>query len=235
MAKKKAKKAAKKAVKKATKKSRPGVTKKAAPKKAAKKATKKAVKKATKKAAPKKAVKKAVKKVAKKSRPGVTKKAAKKASANKPVAKPEPKQNILNVYLTFNGNCEEAFNMYRSVFGGNFAMVSRFKEMPPQEGQPALPEHLANMLMHISLPISKETMLMGSDADEALGSPAITAGNNFSISISAIDEKEADRLYAALSDGGNAVMPMAMQFWGSYFGMLVDRFGINWMISAGRM
>jgi PhnB protein len=221
-----AKKKAKKAVKKAAKKSAKKAVKKAA-KKAPKKAAKKAAKKATKKAAPKKAAKKAAPKKA-------AKKAVKKAAAKAPAARPEPKKNTVNVYLNFKGNCEEAFNHYRSVFGGSFGYVGRFNEMPPQEGQPPMPEHVANMIMHISLPVSKETTLMGSDALEGMG-PDVIFGNNFAVSVNAISEKEADRLYAGLAAGGHATMPMSKQFWGSYFGMLTDRFGINWMISAGGM
>ena len=137
----------------------------------------------------------------------------------------------VNTYLTFNGNCEEAFLFYQSVFGGEFPYVGRFNEMPPQEGMPPMSNEFKNRIMHISLPISKETSIMGSDTGGEWAAD-FKQGNNFSISINTDSQKEADRLYAALSKGGNATMPMSNTFWGSYFGMLTDAFGINWMISV---
>lgn len=136
----------------------------------------------------------------------------------------------VNVYLTYDGNCEEAFNFYKSVFGGEFTYVGRFKEMPPQEGQPPLPDDMGNRIMHISLPVSKETSLMGSDTGGEWASSYLQ-GNNFSISINAESKEEADRLYNGLSAGGQATMPMDKTFWGDYFGMFTDKFGINWMVS----
>jgi PhnB protein len=136
----------------------------------------------------------------------------------------------INVYLTFNGYCEEAFNFYKSVFGGEFHTISRFKEMPPMEGMSYPPEE-AERLMHISLPISKETVLMGSDSSLSFG-PPLVIGNNYSISVNVDSEKEADRIFNALSDGGKVGMPMGKTFWGSYFGMFTDKYGINWMISS---
>lgn len=137
----------------------------------------------------------------------------------------------INVYLTFNGNCEEAFNFYKSVFGGEFQYLGRFGEMPPQEGMPPVPEAAKNLIMHVSLPISNETVLMGSDASESFGQK-VDMGNNFSISINTDSKEEADRLFNALSAGGKVVMPMNNTFWGAYFGMLQDPFGINWMVNV---
>lgn len=137
----------------------------------------------------------------------------------------------INIYLTFNGNCLEVFDFYKSVFGGEYPYVGRFSEMPPQEGMPPLSEEDQNKIMHMSLPISKETILMGSD----IAGPWATSykvGNNFSISIGTDTHEEADRLMAELSAGGKVTMPMDKTFWGSYFGMLTDKFGINWMISV---
>lgn len=136
----------------------------------------------------------------------------------------------LNVYLIFNGNCEEAFNFYKSVFGGEFFTVSRFKEMPADAGKKPSPEE-GEKLMHISLPISKETFLMGSDTGGEWATN-YSAGNNFSMSINTDTREEADRLFKGLSNGGLSTMPMAKTFWGSYFGMLTDKFGINWMVSV---
>lgn len=137
----------------------------------------------------------------------------------------------INPYLTFNGNCEEAFNFYKSVFGGEFPYVGRYGEMPPQEGIPPMTAEQKNKIMHISLPISKETTLMGSDTGGDWASN-FKEGTNFSISINTDQIKEADRLFTALSEEGKVTMPMNKTFWGSYFGMLTDKFGINWMISG---
>jgi PhnB protein len=185
-------------------------------KKKAKKAVKKAVKKVAKKAS-KKAVKKTVKKPAKK--------------AGKPSAKKiaVPRTTSINPYLTFPGNCEDAFNFYKSVFGGKFQYVGRFNEMPTEDGKP-MPEAEANKIMHISLPISGDSILMGSDSSDAFGH-ITTVGNNFSISILAESTAKADKLFNGLAASGNAIMPMSKTFWGSYFGMLVDKFGIQWMVS----
>ena len=136
---------------------------------------------------------------------------------------------LINVYLNFNGNCEEAFNFYKSVFGGDFAYLGRFKDMPPQNGKTVSGKD-GEKIMHVSLPISKETILMGSDASEDFGGK-VTFGNNFSISLSAESKEQADKFFKNLSSGGKQVMPMNETFWGSYFGMFVDKYGINWMVS----
>ena len=132
-------------------------------------------------------------------------------------------------YLNFNGNCEEAFNFYKSVFGGEFIYVGRFGDMPPAEGQ-QMSEEQAGKIMHISLAIGKDSYLMGSDAGGEWASN-IREGNNIQLSLNADSSEHADRLYSGLSAGGRQTMPMANTFWGSYFGMLTDKFGINWMIS----
>ncbi len=137
---------------------------------------------------------------------------------------------VVNVYLTFMGNCQDAFNFYRSVFGGDFPYVGKFKDMPPQEGMPPMSEEMGEKIMHISLPISKETSIMGSDTGGEWA-PHFTQGNNFSISINAESKDEADRLFNGLSEGGKVTMPLSQAFWGDYFGMLEDKFGINWMMS----
>ncbi len=195
----------------------------------AKKAKKKPVKKAAKKKAARPA-KKAVKKVAKKAAKKVVKKKAPKKASKKAAPKKVVKRSAsINPYLTFAGNCEEAFHFYRSVFGGNFTFVGRFKDMPPMDGKP-LPESEGEKIMHIALPISPETILMGSDSSEAFGH-ATVMGNNFSISVNTISEAQADKLYHGLSAGGHATMPMSKTFWGAYFGMLVDKYGIQWMVN----
>ena len=135
----------------------------------------------------------------------------------------------INPYLTFNGTCEEAFTFYKSVFGGEFPFMGRFKDMPPMDGK-SVPAEEGNKIMHVSLPVSKETTLMGSDTSSAFG-PAPVAGTNFSLSVNTDSEAEADKIFKALSAGGKVTMPMSKTFWGSYFGMLTDKFGIAWMVS----
>ena len=107
----------------------------------------------------------------------------------------------INPYLTFNGNCEEVFTFYKSVFGGEFQHVGRFGEMPEQEGSPALTDELKNRIMHISLPISPETVLLGSDTFGAWADQLIV-GNNFSISITTDSRENADRALARLTAAG---------------------------------
>lgn len=135
----------------------------------------------------------------------------------------------VSTYLTFNGNCEEAFNFYKSVLGGEFTYIGRFGEMPPQEGIPPMDEADRNKIMHVGLPIGS-TVLMGSDTGGDWASSFIQ-GNNFSVSVNAENKTEADRLFNGLSAGGQVTMQMADTFWGSYFGMFTDKFGINWMVS----
>ncbi len=135
----------------------------------------------------------------------------------------------VNVYLTFKGNCGEAFNFYRSVFGGDFPYVGRFGDMPDVEGKPSSASD-KQRIMHISLPISAETTLMGSDTTQEYES-RYTQGNNFSISINTDSREKADHFFNALSQDGQVTMPMNETFWGDYFGMMTDKFGINWMVS----
>lgn len=136
----------------------------------------------------------------------------------------------VNIYLTFDGNCKDAFEFYRSVFGGDFPYVGTYGEMPPQEGAPPVSDELKDRIMHISLPISKETVLMGSDTGGEWG-PPLKMGNNFSISVNTDSKEKADTLFAKLSDEGHVIMDMDNTFWGDYFGMCTDKFGINWMVS----
>jgi PhnB protein len=136
----------------------------------------------------------------------------------------------VNVYLTFNGNCKEAFDFYRSVFGGEFQYVGKYGQMPQQKVIQSVPDNEKDKIMHITLPISKETMLMGNDNLQAFG-PSI-AGNNFTISIKTDTKDEADKLFGKLSKGGEITMPMKETFWGSYYGMITDRFGIKWKMNV---
>lgn len=130
----------------------------------------------------------------------------------------------LNPYLNFDGTCEEAFNFYKFVFGGEFlGGVHKMNETPGME----IPEEAKNRVMHVALPVGND-LLMGSDIFP--GQPFVQGNNNY-ISIFPESREEADRLFGALSEGGEVEMPMADQFWGDYFGSLKDRFGICWMIN----
>lgn len=135
----------------------------------------------------------------------------------------------VNVYLAFDGNCREAFQFYQSVFGCEFSYLGTYGEMPKQEGMPPLPESEKDKIMHIALPISKETMLMGYDTTELFGN-VVTHGDNISIMIDTSTTDEADRLFKKLSEGGKVTMPMEKTFWGAYYGTFTDKFGINWMV-----
>ena len=134
----------------------------------------------------------------------------------------------INPYLVFNGNCEEAFLFYKSVFGGEFPYNGKFSDMPSDTNSPKLSEEDANRIMHVCLPIG-ETILMGSDSNSASGD--VVFGGNMSISINVESKAEADRIFNGLSAEGNAFMPMADTFWGAYFGMFTDKFGVNWMVN----
>ena len=135
----------------------------------------------------------------------------------------------LNPYVTFKGNCEEAFNFYKEAFGKEFTFMGRFKDMPPTPGCDPVSEAEGNMIMHVSLPISGGTVLMGSDSNASSG--VVKMGDNVSLSINTDSREEADRLFNGLSSGGTVKMPMEKTFWGAYFGMFVDKFGIHWMIN----
>ena len=135
----------------------------------------------------------------------------------------------VNPYLIFNGNCEEAFLFYKSVFGGEFPYIGKFSDMPADENTQKLSEADANRVMHVSLPIGKETIIMGSDSNSQSGD--VKFGHNVSISINAESTAEADKLFNGLSVGGSITMPMNKTFWGAYFGMFTDKFGIDWMVN----
>lgn len=132
----------------------------------------------------------------------------------------------LDPYLNFDGTCEEAFNFYRSVFGGEFkGGIMRMKDV---DGMDA-PEAFRDRVMHVSLPVGND-LLMGSDTIPGMGNP-FQPGNNNYISVTADSREEADRLFNELSAGGEVEMPMEDMFWGDYFGSFKDRFGIFWMVS----
>ncbi|MDA9555147.1 VOC family protein [Pelobium sp.] len=133
---------------------------------------------------------------------------------------------LINPYINFNGNAEEAFNFYKSVFGGEFANVMRFKDLTAPGIEIAA--HEADKIMHIALPIGNN-VLMANDVPEAMGK--VNENEHRSkISISAESREEADRLFKGLSSGGTVEVPMSDSPWGSYFGMFRDKFDIEWMI-----
>lgn len=134
-----------------------------------------------------------------------------------------------NIYLHFNGNCREAFDFYKSIFGGDYPYVGTFGDMPSSAGF-EIPEEQKNHIMHISLPLSEHSTLLGSDVGGEW-SDKFKQGNNYSVSLNVDSKEEADRIFNALSENGNVLMPIADTFWQSYFGTVVDQFGISWMVS----
>lgn len=130
----------------------------------------------------------------------------------------------INPYLNFSGNCEEAFRFYQSVFGGELS-VNRFSEMPADGSF----EVDGDLIMHVSLPLGEGQVLMGSDRPEAMG--GTRPGDNVQVSISPVSSEEGRRIFDALAEGGNVVMPYQATFWGADYGSLVDRFGISWMVN----
>jgi PhnB protein len=133
------------------------------------------------------------------------------------------------IYLNFGGNAEEAFNVYKTVFGTEFSTVMRFKDAPPQPGAPALSEADQNKIAHMALPIFGGIQIMGTDVLESMGQKLVE-GNNFTISLSPDSKEEADRMYAQLSDGITDGVAPHDEFWG-YWGTCKDRFGIRWMFN----
>jgi PhnB protein len=133
----------------------------------------------------------------------------------------------INPYIHFNGNAEEAFLFYKSVFGGDFSALVRFKDMAGLDKQ--INENEANRIMHIALPIGKCNVLMGSDVPEFMGRVNVNE-NRSKISVNAESKEEADRIFHGLSDGGNVEMPISDSPWGTYFGMFRDKYGIEWMV-----
>lgn len=132
----------------------------------------------------------------------------------------------VNPYLNFNGNAEEAFNFYKAVFGKEFSTIVRFKDMDSGQAQS---ETDGNKIMHVSLPISSETILMASDVPS--GYPAVTGGNNMNISVNTESEEEARKIFDGLSSGGKIIMVLDKTFWGALFGMFTDKFGVQWMVN----
>ncbi|GAA4102388.1 VOC family protein [Mucilaginibacter panaciglaebae] len=132
----------------------------------------------------------------------------------------------IDPYLNFLGNTEEAFNFYKSVFGGEFVFLQRFKDTP--HGDSMSPED-KERIMHVALPIGGN-LLMGTDALESAGQK-LNFGDNISVAITPDSMEEAHKLFNGLGEGGNVQMPLEKMFWGAWFGMLVDKFGVQWMVN----
>ncbi|HKP97844.1 MAG TPA: VOC family protein [Fibrobacteria bacterium] len=135
----------------------------------------------------------------------------------------------INPYLSFDGTCKQAFDFYKSVFGGEFATLMKFGEVPKEFQPPGQTPAEGEKLMHVALPIGKTAMLMGSDRPGAFGPGK--KGDMFNVAIAAESKAEAEKLFNGLSAGGQVTMPMSDAFWGAYFGMFTDKFGVQWMVN----
>ena len=135
----------------------------------------------------------------------------------------------INPHILFKGNTEEAFDFYKSVFGGEFSTLMRMKDLPNDPNNP-ISENAANKIIHIALPNGKGNTLMGSDVGEQFMDQELVTGNRYTISIRAESKEEATKLFDGLSAGGQVEMPLAESFWDTYFGMLADKYGIQWMV-----
>jgi PhnB protein len=133
----------------------------------------------------------------------------------------------VNPYLNFNGNTEEAFTFYKSVFGTEISALMRFKDSPISDKVPAAD---AQKIMHMALPIGNGVVMMATDMLESMGQ-ILKPGNNFTLSITPESAEEALRLFNGLSEGGTIEAPYKKEFWGAYFGMFGDKFGIRWMVN----
>ena len=136
-----------------------------------------------------------------------------------------------NPHVTYNGNCEKAFDFYKTIFGGNYSKVIRYNEMHQESGAPSVPAEVGNQIRHIELPLNNDTLLIGSDNAEH-GSPELNVGNNLKISITTDERSEGERLFNALSQEGTVKVPFGDSFWGSFYGSLIDKFGIHWLIEV---
>ncbi len=138
----------------------------------------------------------------------------------------------ISTYLNFPRNTEEAFNFYKSVFGGEFVGgISRMGDVPAQEGHPPMAEADKNLIMHVALPILGGHMLMGTDVSESMGF-TVRMGNNMYINLEPDTKEETEKLFTALSEGGQVGMPLQKMFWGAYYGSCVDKFGVQWMFNC---
>lgn len=132
---------------------------------------------------------------------------------------------IVEPYLLFNGNCENAFDFYKSIFGGEILHKVKYKDVP---GEVEIPKSYENKIAYVSLPIGREIILMGSDSGMV---DHVAVGTNVSLTLRVEDEEETRRLFKDLSDGGNVTMKLQSTFWAELYGVVTDRFGVNWMVN----
>lgn len=138
----------------------------------------------------------------------------------------------VSTYLNFPRNTEEAFNFYKSVFGGEFfGEIMRMGDVPPSEDMPPLAEEDKNLVMHVELRILGVHSLMGTDAPESMGFQ-MNFGNNVYINLQPDTREETKKLFDALSEGGTVTMELSDMFWGDYFGSCTDKFGVQWMFNC---
>ncbi|TFF30388.1 VOC family protein [Mucilaginibacter psychrotolerans] len=133
----------------------------------------------------------------------------------------------INPWINFNGNAEEAFTFYKSVFGGEFTKIIRFKDLASAEFQ--VPENEAEKIMHIALPLGKNNVLLANDVPEFMGRVS-ESENRSKIAVSAESREEADQIFNGLSAGGDVEGPIGAGPWGTYAGMFRDKYGIEWII-----
>lgn len=131
----------------------------------------------------------------------------------------------INITIIFNGKTEAALNFYKSVFGGDFINFQRMKEMP---GAPPMSAEEGEKILHAALPVGN-SVLMAMDMPQGRGT--VNEGNNFMVTLDTSSEEETTRVFSRLSEGGVVTMPLGHQFWGAFFGMVTDQFGIQWMLS----
>lgn len=136
-----------------------------------------------------------------------------------------------STYLNFTRGTEEAFNFYKTIFGGEFTSLMRFSDMPPMEGMPPLPDADKNLIMHMSFPLLGGHELMGSDAPESMGFK-VNPGNNVYIMLQPDTRSETERLFKGLASGGTVEQELQDMFWGDYYGSLKDKFGVQWMFAC---
>ncbi len=137
----------------------------------------------------------------------------------------------VNAYLSFNGNCEQAFNFYKSAFGGEFTYVGRYKDMPMPPDK-KLPDSEKEYIMHVELPIGDGTAIYGADMSSVFGK--VTAGDSIAMCVNVSSEEEGKHIYKKLSEGGKIIMPLEKTFWADLYGQFTDKFGVQWMINLSK-
>ena len=135
----------------------------------------------------------------------------------------------VNPYLLFNGNCLQAFEFYKTVFRKEWVSISHYSDVPPMDNALPIPDDKKNWVMHVALALDNNNLIMGSDKHPSFDD--LNFGDNVKLSLSVDSKEEADRLFNALSASGSIEMPIEDTFWGDYFGMLTDKFGVQWMIA----